>query len=304
MMHYRDELPEEIDEQNQHLVKDLRRIYTPMDEEQTLARVRNRLLGAHQHASLTDLPPYQQTAEHGQLMGEEWTNGDKLPIKRRGGGWPRRLSTLAAVLVAAVLVGSLAVVLTNMHNSTPVGAPSNQNASAQPAESSLFSKDWKVLATFKGTDSKTIKGQHLTFSHALAARFTCDGTGDVLVRFNNKESGKGFAGPCQTEVRQYLNYVGAPYTVEQIYITAPANSAWQLQFATCINANACGTTLPTPTAIPPSPVPLTPTPPPVMPPPTMAPPTTAMPTVMPTPTPILPPPLMPTVAPSPAPKHH
>lgn len=111
-----DLIPEERNEQNQVLIQQLRGTYSrDAEDAQALARMRERLLQSRTSSSID--PVYPQIGEMGQ---------DAKPVSSRGGPsrssrglhpasrW-QRLSTIAAVLFAALLVGSFILLFTHAH---------------------------------------------------------------------------------------------------------------------------------------------------------------------------------------------
>jgi photosystem II stability/assembly factor-like uncharacterized protein len=101
-------LPEEADERDQRLVRDLRRIYrTDAQTVEHLARIRHRLLindessvnyGARQHYTPTTIQQIQSGTRNANQTRFS-VAGEKV--------WQGRLGVLAAVLLVALLVGSL-----------------------------------------------------------------------------------------------------------------------------------------------------------------------------------------------------
>ena len=111
-----DELfPEEVDERNQRILQDLRRMYpTATELARPLARVQQRLF----HAS--DAPLRSGPGSMNLVSGPTAISGGRV--------WRRRFGTLASGLVAALLVGALIFVLNQAHQSRTGGSgnPSGQ----------------------------------------------------------------------------------------------------------------------------------------------------------------------------------
>jgi photosystem II stability/assembly factor-like uncharacterized protein len=127
MADFDEPLPEEADEQNQRLIHDLRRIYrTDTQTVEHLAHMRQRLLAnddssaygyesTQQHYTPPTLQPTQSStrnAKHTRFAVAEERS------------WQRRLGVLAAVLLTALLVGSLLLVL-NLARRSSEGTPGN-----------------------------------------------------------------------------------------------------------------------------------------------------------------------------------
>src|SRR2546426_910660 len=127
MANFNELLPEETDVQDQRLIHDLRRIYrTDTQTVEHLARIRHRLL-INDDSSLHDresarqhyTPPAIQQVQSGTRNAKQTrlaVAGEKV--------WQRRLGVLAAVLLTALLVGSLLLVLSLARRSSE-GTPGN-----------------------------------------------------------------------------------------------------------------------------------------------------------------------------------
>jgi photosystem II stability/assembly factor-like uncharacterized protein len=103
MANFEDFTPEEVNEQNRGLMQNLRNAYRNRHEDaQSLSRIRGRLL---QH----DL--YRRQTNRLRMQRER--SGSMM-----SGTWQRRISTTAAVLVTAVLVGSFLVLFNHIHSSS------------------------------------------------------------------------------------------------------------------------------------------------------------------------------------------
>ncbi len=120
-------LPEEADVQDKRLIHDLRRIYrADIQTDEHLARIRHRLLvnddssvndreSGLQHDTLPDIHQAQSSTKN------EKQARSAVADER---SWQRRLGVLAAVLLVALLVGSLLFVL-NMARRSSEGTPGN-----------------------------------------------------------------------------------------------------------------------------------------------------------------------------------
>ncbi len=101
-----EQLPEEGDEQYQHLIHDLRFIYhADSQKAQRLDRI-------HQHLLKSDVPAHQ-LATHAASAIPQRSKGRKPhgPTPGEGRLWQRRFGMVAATLVAALLISSLLLVL-------------------------------------------------------------------------------------------------------------------------------------------------------------------------------------------------
>ncbi len=115
--------PEEVEEQNQRLLQDLHRMYPAQaDVAQPLVRIQRRLF----HSNNETLHDDASTRPTLLSQGTQQARGSQVNTKGRA--WQRHFSTLAAAVVAALVVGTLLLVLNQAHqNRTGAPAtPSNQ----------------------------------------------------------------------------------------------------------------------------------------------------------------------------------
>jgi photosystem II stability/assembly factor-like uncharacterized protein len=120
-------LPEEADERDQRLMHDLRRIYrTDTRTVEHLAHMRQRLL-ANDDSSAYDHESTQQHYTPPTLQQVQSSTGNAKHTRFAVAGersWQQRLAVLAAVLLTALLVGSLLLVLSLARRSSE-GRPGN-----------------------------------------------------------------------------------------------------------------------------------------------------------------------------------
>src|SRR3989442_5612438 len=120
-------LPEEMHEQNQHLIHDLQHMYhTDPQKAERLARIHQRLL-TNRDGSAYDHESTQQRYMTPNTQQARTNNRSMKQIRStviEGGLWQHRFSTIAAVLIVTLLVGSLLLVLTRAHQNS-VGGPGN-----------------------------------------------------------------------------------------------------------------------------------------------------------------------------------
>jgi len=108
--------PEEVDEQNQRLIRDLRRMYpTSAQLAQPLARVQKRLFHSGYETQQDEMstPPPQLPQRTRQARGST--------ANPKGKAWQRRFGTLSAAVFAALLVGTLILVVNLAHQSRTGG---------------------------------------------------------------------------------------------------------------------------------------------------------------------------------------
>ena len=107
-------LAEEEDEQHQRLIRDLRLMYRSDGQaSQHLAHIRDRLL-SHEDSA----PSLSHQAIPGQSDSRNRGRKPTRSSTHEGGRWQRRLSIMAATLVAAVIVSSLLLVVNRTHQSS------------------------------------------------------------------------------------------------------------------------------------------------------------------------------------------
>lgn len=162
---------EESNEQNRELIEGLQRVYdTQVEDAQSLARIRAKMLqnGA---GSL----PLTQPAPVIQLLPTSPQKRRKKeppmhiahPTWFEEKPWQRRLSLIAAVILVAVLVGSLVLLL----------AHRQQSNTAKP----LLRPGWTQVAQFSGSSSKTFTPQHIILSTLWGSSIGCTGNGRIEV---------------------------------------------------------------------------------------------------------------------------
>ncbi len=128
-------LPEESDERDQRLIHDLRRSYrTDTQPVEQLARIHQRLL-ANDDSSVND---HMSTQQHGTPPNVQQAQSRTKDAKQariaivEERSWQRRLGVLAAILLVALLVGSLLFVL-NLARRSSEGTPGNTPQSSKLA---------------------------------------------------------------------------------------------------------------------------------------------------------------------------
>ena len=106
-------LPEEVDEQHQRLIRDLRLMYRADGQKaQHLARIHQRLINSD--VSTHPLPSHEMPNLQQSSRGVKPMRCTTV----EGRSWQHRLNMIAAVLVAALLVSSLILVLNRTHQSS------------------------------------------------------------------------------------------------------------------------------------------------------------------------------------------
>jgi len=113
------------DERDQRLIQDLHRMYhTKVEDAQLIARMRKRL--AESSASI--LYDSTGTPQQHHMLSRQRERPDNMSSTRasfaEGKTWQQRTGTIAAAVFVTLLVGSLVIVLTRAHQSSP-GGPGN-----------------------------------------------------------------------------------------------------------------------------------------------------------------------------------
>jgi photosystem II stability/assembly factor-like uncharacterized protein len=147
------------DERDQRLIQDLHRMYhAKVEDAQPLARIRKRLA----EGSASILYDSTRTPQQHDVLSMHRESSGNVNSNRssftEGRTWQQRTGTIAAVVFVTLLVGSLVVVLTHAHQSSP-GGPEN-TLQLFGALSSIYMVDtqtgWAV--TDKGRIVRTTDG--------------------------------------------------------------------------------------------------------------------------------------------------
>src|SRR5579884_516015 len=124
--------PEELSEQNEQLMRDLHRLYDSRAEDaQSLARIQQRLsknsaMPLNGKTSFYETSSILNSREPLLRPGERGNAMHSISSRTSSGKvWRNRLSALAAVLLVALLVGSLVFVLNRSRQSNTGGPPKN-----------------------------------------------------------------------------------------------------------------------------------------------------------------------------------
>ena len=157
--------PEEVDERNQRLIQDLRRLYpTRTQVVRPLARVQQRLFYSSDMTLHGDVSHRPQSLS----QGTQQTKTSTVSWQRRV--WPRHLSILAAVVCAALLVGSLILVLhLARQNSTGVlGSSSDQPKDVITLHMIDATNGWALQnAVLRTTDGGKPLDEYHTAAHLI-----------------------------------------------------------------------------------------------------------------------------------------
>lgn len=220
MLDHHQLIPEEMQEQNQPLIQDLRRYYhTRAEDNASLARIHARLL----EKTATSLPASRdheaaQPPLQSQTQRERNTRRKLEQAIAKERPWYHSLGTLAAAILLVALVGSFALLL---HLGPGTGAVEH---------------GWSLVAKFSGTGNKTITRQHIEVGRKFGWLITCTNTqeGGVAVKFNigsgwsacRLANNTGSLGPGPSDLSD-LSAADLP-PIQTIEVTTAASTSWEL----------------------------------------------------------------------------
>jgi hypothetical protein len=228
--------PEELDEQDRQIAVYLQLIYdTRAEDVQSLARIRERLQKISTGTLPVSDPVTTPEAAPATRMHSRHTSGSDMPIRlihstfREGKTWPSRLSVLAAVLLVAVVAGSLALFLIRIRQGN-LGSGSGV-FTLRPG--------WAVVASYSGTGSKTISGRDIVEVPRLwGYDYACTGSGKLDIQLTSisltGEQGDYFLGkdkcstPTTTVAPLDLSLESSSLRIQTIKVTADASTVWHL----------------------------------------------------------------------------
>jgi hypothetical protein len=173
---------------------------------------------------------YDGVDHHWPLPGAEPTPPPaRLPrLWRRG--WPQRLSLLAAVLLVAVLVGSLALLL---HRSPP-------GPGGGPGSVFRLRPGWTEIVEYSGTGSQTITGQDIELPRLEGSAYGCVGSGGLRIEISEENytvpsvfliTDRCSALPPPVVSPATFSFHNTPLgKLDTIKVTANAKTRWFFQF--------------------------------------------------------------------------
>src|SRR5579863_4798979 len=207
---------EELDPDNQPLIEDLQQLYHTYDEDTlSVARVRNRLSGEAGRADGAKNADYLFARDRQRV---------RFVRNERGRTWQRNVSTLVAVLVAALLIGSLLLLVTHTHqgsttasgvsvtptpNVVQISVPNLGGDSFQKAQSTVTT-DGLTLQVPDGVTTGIVISQDpppdalAPRGSAIRVKFGPATTQTVIVPV-------GLVGNSLSAVEQILTSAGIPY---------------------------------------------------------------------------------------------
>lgn len=230
------EAPEELDEQDRQIAAYLQSIYdTRAEDARSLARIRERLQKISAGTLPVSDPVTTPEAAPATRARSRHTRGADMPLRlthstfREGKTWPGRLSVLAAVLLVAVVAGSLALFLLRIHQG------------GLGSDSGVFTlrPGWAVVASYSGTGSKTISGQDIVEVPRLwGVDYACTGSGKLDIQLTSisltGERGDDYLGkdqcstPTTTVAPLGLSLDSSSQKIQTIKVTADASTVWHL----------------------------------------------------------------------------
>jgi len=226
------EAPEELDEQDRQIAAYLQRIYdTRAEDAQSLARIRERLQKISAGTLPVSDPVTTSEAAPATRVRSRHTSGADMPFTlihstfREGKTWPSRLSVLAAVLLVAMVAGSLAFFLIRIRQGN-LGSGSGV-FTLRPG--------WAVVASYSGTGSKTISGRDIVEVPRLwGYDYACTGSGKLDIQLITGDQGDYFLGKdkCSTQTTTVaplgLSLDSSSQKIQTIKVTADASTVWHL----------------------------------------------------------------------------
>lgn len=224
----------EISEQDQQLVQHLQRLYdTRSEDAQSLARIRERLLKISE-GSLPISDPDQTTTTTTPLttvktrsQGTRETDMQFIrPTFDEKKTWLRPLSAIAAVLIVAIIVSSLALLLTHLRQGT-----TGNNTGVF-----TIRQGWTQLTMYSGTGSITITGQNIELPRLWGDANSCVGTGKLDIWLTGKQT---MINTGRDSCQSALSTIVAPQSIsfevsastpqiQTIKVTVDANTKWHL----------------------------------------------------------------------------
>ena len=215
MLDHNQSTPEEVQEQYQPLIRDLRRYYNTRAEDNTsLARIQARLLEKATTLPVSKRP--EQTPPSSRAKQQK--NRRKL-MQTFAKDRPRyrTLGTLAAAILLVILVGSFTLLI---HFGT--GTRTVQHG-------------WTLVARFSGTGSQTITGQNIEVGHKFGWFIACTNTqeGEIAVKFNENANGSEWStcGGSSTGTLGPGASLWSPAILPPIHtivVTTDASTSWEL----------------------------------------------------------------------------
>ena len=218
--------PDETGEQNQQLVHHLQRIHdTRAADAQSRARIRKRLLKDHAE-TIPNVDHRDGTIPDVKTRSQrEGERNVKLiyPLYEKRTRLPR-LSAIAALVLVALLIGSLVLLLHNRQADLGNGAGTFQ-----------LRQGWTQVAIYGGTGSKTITGLNIEPAPVWGYTDTCSGGGNLDIKITgvttNMVTGDE---PCEPNFAtriapQTISFALSPVKLQTIKVTANASMVWHIQ---------------------------------------------------------------------------
>ncbi len=231
MMHDQDQLvPEERDAQNSPLLNALHQLYDTRERDaQSLARIRTRLLNEVPNlpASTPSIDEFSIRSSRRSKEREGKMDMFHFPTGETR-GWSHRLSIIAAAVLVALVVGTLALLLQRTH--IQVGGPHN-NLNLPPG--------WTAGPSYSGKGSSVISGQSVHLNPLWGYILSCNGKGQINADFTDMNSGAGancVSGTTVPTNNIIVQFQAASTILQSFKITVPTSASWTLQFVNGPNA--------------------------------------------------------------------
>lgn len=208
--------PEETWEQNQPLIRDLRRYYnTRAEDSASLSRIQVRLVEKAASLPVTDYreesPPLLR-ARREKNTSREFAQSFAKDRARYSS-----LGTLAAAILLVALVGSFALLF---HLGQGTGAVEHR---------------WVLVASFSGTGNQTITRQNIEVGQKFRLLITCTNTqkGRVDIKYNIGTAGTMCSASSSAQLGSgdiAISPARAFPLIQTIVVTTDASTSWELFF--------------------------------------------------------------------------
>ena len=225
----------DMNDQDQHIVLDLERMLDTRNEDaQTLLRIRERLLKLSEGSlpvselDLKAIAP-MKTVKVRSLITNRTNKRSIYSHFDEGKGWLQPLSAIAAVLMVAIIVGSLALLLSYLRQGTTGNG------------SRVFSQrqGWTQLVIYSGKGNKTLTGLNLALPHLWGDALTCVGSGKLDIELTGAGM-TSFLGkiPCDAKLSSLVTPQSITFEVstptpqiQTMKVTADADTAWYIEIS-------------------------------------------------------------------------
>lgn len=227
-----------MNDQDQQIVLDLERMLDTRNEDaQSLLRIRERLLKLSEGSlpvsefDLTAIVPMKSVKVR-SLTTSRSKKRSIYPHFDERKGWLQPLSAIAAVLMVAIIVGSLALLLTYLRQGTTGNG------------SRVFSQrqGWTQFVIYSGKGNKTLTGLNLALPHLWGDALACVGSGKLDIELTGAGM-TSFLGksPCDAKLSSNVTPQSITFEVstptpkiQTMKVTADAGTTWYIEISQAI----------------------------------------------------------------------